>query len=329
MESLYIFSNGTLERKNNTLAFVNQDGKRKYIPVENVSEMHIFGEVNFNKRALEFLTEKNIILHMYNYFGYYIGSFYPREHYNSAFVIIKQTEKYLKESERLKLAKKFIEGAYKNILRNISDYSRKEPKLIDIASGIKSMAKELNKAKSVDEIMGIEANIRQAYYDCFSYIISNKDFRFEKRTKRPPADPINALISFGNSLVYTTTLSQIYETHLDPRIGYLHTNNHRRFTLNLDISEIFKPIIADRIIFSLLNKGQIRKKHFLREMNRAFLNEEGKKIFVEEFNKRLESTVYRPQMKRNVSYRTLIRLEVYKLEKHIIDDKEYKPYVRS
>lgn len=151
----------------------------------------------------------------------------------------------------------------------------------------------------------------------------------EKRTKRPPENEINALISFGNSLLYTTVLSQIYQTHLDPRIGYLHTSNHRKFTLNLDIAEIFKPVIVDRLIFTLLNRKQITKKDFLKDMNGVFLNDKGRKTFVQEFNNKIETTVYSQKLKRNVSYRSLIRIEAYKIEKHIINDQEYFPYVRT
>ncbi len=329
MEALYIFSSGVLERKNNTISIINESGERKYLPVENVQEIHIFGEVDFNKRLLEFLTEKNIILHIYNYYGYYSGSYYPREHYNSSFVLLKQVEKYLNIEERLKIAKKIVYGAGKNIIRNLLDYKEKESSLIDIVEGIEELMKKIENASNIEELMGIEANIREAYYQSFDRIIKSNDFSMEKRTKRPPENEINALISFGNSLLYTTVLSQIYQTHLDPRIGYLHTSNHRKFTLNLDIAEIFKPVIVDRLIFTLLNKKQITKKDFLKDMNGVFLNDKGRKTFVQEFNNKIETTVYSQKLKRKVSYRSLIRIEAYKIEKHIINDQEYFPYVRT
>lgn len=329
MEVLYIFKSGRLERKNNTLSFVTDEGERKYIPVENVSEIYVFGEVDFNKRALEFLTEHEITLHMFNYYGYYMGSYYPREHYNSSYVLTKQVEKYLNEKERLEIAKRILEGCTKNMLKNLADYYGKIKELRDVADGIEEMLGKLKRSQNIEELMGVEANIRQAYYNAFDKIVAEPEFQFEKRTKRPPENEFNALISFGNSLLYTTVLSQIYQTHLDPRIGYLHTNNHRRFTLNLDIAEIFKPVIVDRMIFSLLNRKQITKKDFLKDMNGVFLSEKGKKTAVQEFNSRLDTTVYLDKLRRHVSYRTLIRIEAYKIEKHILDDEEYRPFVRK
>ena len=127
--------------------------------------------------------------------------------------------------------------------------------------------------------MAIEGNIRNEYYHCFNKIIKNPEFEFSIRSRRPPRDNINALISFGNSLLYTTILGEIYQTQLDPRIGYLHSTNERRFTLNLDIAEIFKPIIVDRTIFSLLNKEVLTTSDFETNFNGILLSENGRKKF--------------------------------------------------
>src|SRR5690606_32259146 len=107
----------------------------------------------------------------------------------------------------------------------------------------------LPQQNSVEELMAVEGHAREAYYSTFDYIIGDDDFRFEKRSQRPPLNRLNALISFGNSLCYTIALSEIYKTYLDPRIGYLHATNFRRFSLNLDLAEIFKPIFVDHLIF--------------------------------------------------------------------------------
>jgi len=126
--------------------------------------------------------------------------------------------------------------------------------------------------------------------------------------------------------MYVAALSEIYRTHLDPRIGFLHATNFRRFTLNLDVAEIFKPIMVDRLIFSLVNKGQIKTRHFSESAGGVFLTEKGRKVFIEEWEKRLRTTINHPRLKRKVSYRRLVRLELYKIEKHLLGDESYKPY---
>jgi CRISPR-associated protein Cas1 len=158
-------------------------------------------------------------------------------------------------------------------------------------------------------------------------ILKSENFKFGQRTRRPPRNRVNALVSFGNSLMYVTVLCEIHRTHLDPRIGFLHTTNQRRYTLNLDVAEIFKPIIVDRVIFTLINRGALQAKDFRSATEGVFLTEQGRKTFLEAYETRLKETIKHPKLNRSVSYRRLIRMELYKLEKHLLGDEVYEPYV--
>lgn len=134
---------------------------------------------------------------------------------------------------------------------------------------------------------------------------------------------INCLISFGNSLLYTNTLSEIYHTQLNPTISYLHEPSERRFSLSLDLSEIFKPILVDRIIFKLVNNRMLGEEDFLDELNFCYLNDRGRRTFLAEWDEKLRTTIKHPLLKRKVSYQRLIRLECYRLIKHLLGDKPY------
>jgi CRISPR-associated protein Cas1 len=155
----------------------------------------------------------------------------------------------------------------------------------------------------------------------------NEDFKYEKRTRQPPQNEVNAMISFGNSLLYTATLTEIYNTQLNPTISYLHEPGERRFSLCLDISEIFKPLIVDRLIFYLVNKKIIQLEDFKEELDGIVFTEEGKRKFLKYYEEKLATTIKHRSLRRNVSYQRLIRLEAYKLIKHLIGVKEYKPFV--
>lgn len=325
-KTIYIFSSGELHRKQNTIYFEGDKGK-KYIPVENTGEMLIMGEVTINKKLLEFLSQKEIILHFFNHYGYYVGTFYPREHSNSGHMILKQAEHYLSSEKRMDIAQRFVSGAVDNMKKVLIYYLNRGVEVNDILSDIKALEETITVQNKIDGLMAIEGNIREQYYKAFDSILRNSAFEFRGRSRRPPENRLNALISFGNSLLYVVCLSEIYKTHLDPRIAFLHTSNFRRFSLNLDIAEIFKPIIVDRIIFTLVNKKIIKRTDFYEEANGVFLKEAGRKRFIEEFDRRLQTTIKHPSLKRNVSYRTLIHLEVYKIEKHLLEEKEYVPFV--
>ncbi len=325
-KTIYVFNDGEFKRKDNTLYFETETG-RTYLPVEDIKEIIVFSELNLNKRFLEFLTQKEVILHFLNNYGYYIGSFYPREHYNSGYMILKQSEFYLHNDKRLNLARKFIQGAVANLINVIRYYQNRGKNLEKEISQITNLAHRIEGCSTTEALMATEGNIREIYYRTFNTIIEKKDFVFDKRNRRPPRDRINALISFGNTLAYIASLSEIYKTHLDPRIGFLHSTNFRSFTLNLDVAEIFKPLLVDRLIFSLLGRNMLKKNHFESKLKGILMNDKGRKIFVEEWENRLKTTIKHRQLGRNVSYRTLIRMELYKLEKHLMEEKEYQPFV--
>lgn len=325
-KAIYIFSSGELKRKDNTIYFEGEEGQ-KFIPVENTGEIYVFGEVDVNKRFLEFLTQAEIIMHFFNRYGYYVGTFYPREHLNSGYMILKQAEHYLDFEKRFKIASEFVIGASKNIRQVLRYYINRGKELKEVEENIRILEERIGCCRDIEELMAIEGNIRDYYYKAFDVILGKAEFAFEQRTKRPPKNYLNTLISFGNSLLYTIILSEIYKTHLDPRIGFLHTTNFRRFTLNLDVAEIFKPIIVDRVIFTLIGKNMITKDHFEKGMDGLLLKEKAQKVFVEEMENKLKTTFNHRNLGRNVSYRRLIRLELYRLEKHLIGEEEYTAFV--
>ncbi len=326
--SLYFFNHGQLKREGNTLVFIGTKGK-KALPVETIDSLYVFTELTFNKKLLEFLAQKKIPIHFFNYFEYYIGTYYPREYMNSGLITLRQAEYYLQKKWRLGLARAFVYGAIANMLFVLRTYQSRGKNLTEQIESLVSHISKINEAQSTSELMAVEGHAREIYYSGFDQITENPEFSFEIRTRRPPANRMNALISFGNSLMYVTVLSEIYRTHLDPRIGYLHETNQRSFTLNLDIAEVFKPIIVDRVIFSLINRGEIKTSDFSEELKGIYLKEKGAKKFLAAYEKRLAETIMHKNLKRKVSYKRLIRLECYKLYKHFLDGQLYTPYVRT
>jgi CRISPR-associated protein Cas1 len=299
--------------------------QRKFIPIENVDSIFCFGEVKFNSRFLNFLSQNNIPLHIFNYYGFYSGSFYPREYLNSGDLLVRQSEFYLDKEKRLELAKEFVSGATFNILRNLKYYNNRNVELSDEINAIESLTGSINLMSDISALMGIEGNIHQIYYSCWKKIM-NKEIDFERRVKRPPDNMLNSLISFGNMIVYTACLSEIYRTQLNPLIGYLHEPGDRRYTLSLDIAEIFKPILTDRIIFKVINQNMVSEENFSNKYNYCVMNESAKKIFVKEFDDKLKTVINHRTLGRNVSYRRLIRLECYKLIKHLLGEKKYEAF---
>lgn len=317
----YIFNNGRLKRKDNTIYFITDEGIKRPLPIEQVDKLYIFGEVDLNTKLLNYLAQYGLMLNFYNYYGYYSGTYYPRKKNVSGFTVVNQAMYYNLYDKRLYMAKCFIDSAAHHILRNLRKYKEDAKEYV---MRIETERGNILNANTIQELMGAEGRMRKIYYEAFNAILKN-GFQFERREKRPPTTPINALISFGNSLMYTAVLGELYKTQLDPTISFLHEPSSKRFSLSLDIAEIFKPLIIDPIIFSLINNRRITNKDFEIEEGICFLNEEGKKKFVSELEKKFNTTIKHRKLNRKVSYRMFIRLECYKLIKHFIGDETYKP----
>lgn len=316
-KNYYILSEGILKRKENTIYFVNEKGK-KPIPINKVYSIYAYGQITFSSQVMSLLSKKGVPIHFFNYYGFYSGSYYPRETLLSGDLLVKQADYYLNVQKRLELAKLFVEGAANNILKVLAYYK--------IENNIKETLSELNSTNKITEIMNIEGRIRSEYYSKFDEILPD-DFKMEGRSRQPPKNMINSLISFGNSMMYSTVLTELYNTQLNPTISYLHEPSERRFSLSLDLSEIFKPIFVDRLIFYMVNKRMLSKKDFNEDLNCCLLNDKGRNKFIKKYNKRLEKTIKHKKLKKNVSYQRLIRLEAYKLKKHILGIEKYDPFV--
>jgi CRISPR-associated protein Cas1 len=320
-QSLYLFSNSAIKRKDNTLMF-EIDDKKVFRPVESVSDIFLFSEHSLNTKLLNFLGQEKIPLHVFNYYGFYSGSFFPREQFLSGHVTISQAKHYLDPRKRMVLAYEILNAAASNILTNLTYYKNRGRDVEVKIDQIKALKKSLKDADSVPYLMGIEGNIRDLYYSAFAGIIQNKA-EFEKRVKRPPDNFVNAVISFGNSLVYTSVLSELYRTQLDPTISFLHEPGYRRYSLALDIAEIFKPIILDRMIFSMINKNELCSQDTEKKLNYCYLKDKGRMKFLRKYDERLKTTVKHKKLNRHVSYKRLVRLECYKIVKHILGEEKY------
>lgn len=325
MESYYLYSSGTLSRKDNVIRMETGDGRKKDLKIEMTRDIYLFGEVATNTKCLNYLSEMKIPVHFFNYYGYYTGTFYPREKNVSGKLLVQQVFYSAEETKRICLARKFVDGATANCLRNLQYYRRRGKEIEKQISEVEALRKRIERATEVNELMGIEGNIHQIYYSAWETIF-NDEVEFKLRVRRPPDNMVNTLISYLNMLTYSACLSEIYVSQLNPTISYLHSNSERRFSLSLDIAEIFKPLIVDRLIFSLINKKIITEKDFENGSNGNYLKQSGQQKVLRQFDERLNQTIRHRELKRNVSYRKLMRLECYKLIKHLMDDKEYEPF---
>jgi CRISPR-associated protein Cas1 len=231
--------------------------------------------------------------------------------------------------KRLLIAKQIVLAIGANIHEVLYHYYRHGKKeLKPTLDWFKSEPKKfLDNELTIEQILFIEGQIWHRFYSSFEHFLP-EDFLMNKRVKRPPDNPMNALVSFGNTMLYTKTISAIYYTHLNQSISFLHSPQEGRFSLSLDLSEAFKPVIVFRTIFDLVGRKQLQvAKHFDKNLNYALLNEEGKKIFINAFEERMNESFMHPKLKRKVSYKQCLKLDGYKLIKYIVEGREFTPFL--
>lgn len=207
-KTYYLFNPGRLSRKDNTLKFVpvsedengiEHEGQPRYIPVEGVNDFFIFGSLTANSALFNFLGQNDIALHFFDYYENYTGSFMPKDFLLSGKMLLAQTTNYENQIKRHIIARKFIEGASYNMIKNLQYYNRRGKDMEPMINLMKSYATKLSSTSSVPEVMGLEGNIRQVYYEAFNLILN--DFQMDGRSKQPPQNEVNALISFGNMMM--------------------------------------------------------------------------------------------------------------------------------
>ncbi len=352
--ALYIFEPLTLKRKDNTLCLnpmpesthshpgseiakeiaeeldlVEEDAWWKstprFIPVERIDSIHIYDSVRLNTTLLSFLSQKAIPLHIYNYYGGYAGSYLPKDSLPNGMLLMRQCSRWSAPNTQLRLSKELVSAAAHNLRHNIRYAVARSLVDPDLLDKFDLLAREIATARDLQQLLGHEGGMRAHYYNFLDQRLQD-EFQLKGRHFYPPDNPGNALVSFLNMLCYVTVINEIYRTQLNPLIGFYHKPGRHRFPLAYDLAEIFKPLIVDRVMISLVNRKQITLEHFEEEMNGTLLTPQGRYIVVRAFEKTLRTTIRHRQLNRSVSYRRLIRLELYKLMKDLLDEKKYEAF---
>jgi CRISPR-associated protein Cas1 len=300
-------------------------GTPRIIPVERIDAILCFTHVNFNSSLVHFLAEKAIPVHFFNYYGSYTSSLIHEAPNENGKVLVAQVQSYQETSKRVELSRRIIKGAIHNMNRLIAYYQSRNQELPLQTMDLKRLERQLDFMTSIEGIMGVEGQVRAGFYQELDKILM-ANLRILERTYHPPRNPANALLSFLNSLLYAQVMQEIIKTPLNPTIGVLHEAGRQRYPLVYDLTEIFRPLVSEQLLVSLIRKRIVKEEDFEESLNGALLTKDGRYKVARVFEQRLRTTIQHPTLKRNVSYRTLIRLEAYKIIKHLLNQQEYEPF---
>lgn len=319
-----IVSDGILRQKDFSIIFDSEENE-SHIPIKETDVINVYSNVIFDTNVLKKIFTNGTIVNIFSENGIHIGRFVPSSPLKSPTITFEQLETYYDSEKRLDLAKKFLLSSFHNTRLVIRYFNKHNPSEIyeQTLNKINNICSNIKSVTEYDKLLLLEAKGRNAYYSCFDNFTADNGFRFDKRSRKPPENEFNSMISFGNTLLYNYIATEINKTPLDIRIGFLHATNKRIESLNLDIAEIFKPLIVDRTIFTLINKHEISLSDFDRNGS-VYLNENGKRVFIRRFNEKLDTSL---QIKdKSLSYRSIINEEIRKLVRFFRSGEEYKAF---
>lgn len=322
----HILQDGIITRKDYSVLFENND-ERLHIPVEVTTQINIYSDVTVAPSALAALSEHNIRIAYVDRYGDLLGTFVPATHAKAAEVFLKQCMLYTSQRKRLEVARSLEKSSIHNMRANLRYYAKRGREGMDeYVDQLGSYMDGLQASESVDALRLIEARARKLYYHAFADILDGTDFDFTKRTRRPPKDPGNAMVSFGNTVLYNVVLQAIWRTSLDPKIGVVHATNRRNYSLNLDIADVFKPIIVDRVVFSLVNRHEVNVEEHFEACGEdgVILSREGKRVFLNAMERKLDDVIAYRGLR--LSYRQLISAEVSRFQRMIVTGERYRPF---
>src|SRR5579859_78835 len=322
--------------------------RKERIPLIKIDEVVVLGEVTLTASALHLLLERDIEITFLGHYGQFKGRLSPSFSKN-AILRMAQYRAHQDMTKRCELARRFVIGKLMNQRTMLQRYQRRQSDT-EMKQAIEQMSRLLHQLAALpldrthvpqrlasgdnriagtplETILGMEGAGSAAYFNCFGKLLGDpKQWPFPARMKRPPTDPVNALLSFGYSLLTNKVASAVQLVGFDHFVGYLHSSFYGRPALALDLVEEFRPIIVDSVVLNMLNNRMLTPEDFVGELGAYRLKQEKRKVFFTKFEERLNEEVQHPLFGYKVTYRRCLELQVRLLAKVLTGEiDEYPP----
>lgn len=332
LNTIYINTQGSyVHKERETIVIKDSDKKLGQFPALNIANIFCFGRVSVSPFLMGYCAESGIGITFFTEYGRFLARVQGKTTGN---VLLRRTQYRWADNEeqalsvaRLVVAAK-IANARAVLQREIRNHGENEV-LIDAVRHLYFSCQRVEKAKNHAEIMGIEGEAATIYFSIFDQLLRGTDFVFNLRVRRPPTDPVNAMLSFAYSLLTQECVSALAGVGLDPYVGFLHRDRPGRVSLALDLVEEFRPSWADRLVLTLINRKQFQKKDFVTEASGAVrFTDNGRKSFLVAYQERKQDEITHPYLHEKIPVGLLPHCQALLLARHLRGDLEfYPPYL--
>jgi CRISPR-associated protein Cas1 len=299
-----------------------RDGSKHEARTRNVSHLSLFGKVHVTTAVLQELCSQGIGVSFFTSGGWYYGTLAPHSEVNVQ-TRVAQFRVAADPASRLPLARAFVVGKILNSRTLLRRNAREKPERA--LNQLKRLAADAETASSVESLMGFEGTAARWYFQAFQQMLTEAaaqdgGFDFERRTRRPPRDPVNALLSFSYSLLLRECHSALVKVGFDPSVGFLHDIRPGRPALALDLMEEFRPLVADSTVISVLNNGSVQATDFVQAAGGYALSESGRKAFLSAFERRMAQEVTHPVFEYRLTYRRTLEVQARLLARVVVGE---------
>ena len=332
---LYVDEPGcAIKKTGGRLLVVKENDVLRDIPLIHLGQVVISGNVNLTTPAMQTLLHEGIPVVFLSAYGRYHGALTPQVSRNS---LLRRAQHRAagNEAQCLALSRAFVRGKLVNMRTMLQRRKWQatdstdpvfEPLLTNIKA-MKAMEKRIDRATELSELLGIEGNASASYFGSFGFMLKKEmGFDFQRRSRRPPADATNALLSFAYSLLTADLMSAIQTVGLDPYVGFFHQLKYGKPCLALDMMEEFRPIVADSVVITLINNRRIKPEDFTQSHGGWYLKERCRKVFYTAYETRKNETITHPVFKYKLTFRRAMELQVRLLAKYLTGEiEQYTP----
>jgi CRISP-associated protein Cas1 len=301
------------------------------VPLIKVDSVVVLGRATVSPAVVMELLERKIALSFLTHTGRYLGRLEP-ELTKNIFVRSAQWKAIAPSEPALHIVRGFIRGKLKNyrnaFLRGQREFS--ELQLQGAIAQLERAIAPLEKTQAINSLRGLEGSGSAAYFGSFNLLIRAEGFRFTTRNRRPPTDPVNALLSLGYALLRHDVQSAVNLVGFDPYLGYLHTERYGRPSLALDLMEEFRPLVVDAVVLSALNRKVVSPDDFVKEplSGAVSLTSDGLRAFLRWYDQKKLSKFKHPVLQTQCSYQEAFEIQARLLAKYLMGETDkYPPLV--
>ncbi len=318
MATLYLNEQQSIVKKRDGYLIVQYPDKRKIeVPLIKVSQVVVSGDVTLTTPALHTLLEMGIEVCFLSFYGHFRGRLSPPVAKNAS-VRREQYKAHIDSHRALTVAQACVSGKLENMRTMLlrANRSLQDEKISEATVAIRRMIAQSAQTVTTGSLLGVEGNGSASYFGVFHKLLRDP-LGFTHRRRRPPTDPVNALLSLGYTLLLHQVSAAIQVVGFDPYLGFLHQPRHGRPALALDLMEEFRPIIADSVTLNVLNHHILTAKDFQEELGAVLLKPEARKTFYAKFEERLQEEIQHPHFGYRTSYKRCIELQARLLAKYL------------